>query len=80
MTSTTIKLDSATRDRLRAQARAAHRTLGEHLEHLIDAEDRRLRMDELAAAIAATPPDVLADYSTETSEWERAELSDAASA
>ncbi len=80
MTSTTIKLDPATRDRLRAQARSAHRTLGEHLEHLIEAEDRRLRMDDLAAAIAATPADVVADYSTETWEWERAELSDAARA
>ena len=77
MTVTTIKLDAAIRDRLRAQASAAHRTLGEHIGHLVDAEDRRLRMDGLAAAIASTPIRAMADYAAETSGWEQAELSDA---
>ena len=54
MTGTTIKLDPRTRDRLRKQAGAAGRTLREHIEHLIVAEDRRLRMDALGAAVAAT--------------------------
>jgi hypothetical protein len=77
MTGTTIKLDPRTRDRLRKQAGAAGRTLREHIEHLIVAEDRRLRMDALGAAVAATPADRMSEYSAETAVWESAELTDA---
>lgn len=74
MTSTTIKVSTGTRDRLKAQARAANVTLGEHLEHLADAADRGLRFEALRAAIAATPAEVMAEYTEETDEWLDADL------
>lgn len=66
---TTIKVSDDLRDRLKAQAGAAHRTLGEHLEHLADLDDRRQRFAALRSAIDATPPEVLAGYRAETRAW-----------
>ncbi len=74
MTMTTIKVSTETRDRLKAQASAAHVSLGEHLARLAVAADRGLRYEALRAAIAATPPDVLAAYEAETNEWLDADL------
>jgi len=54
MTMTTIKVSSETRDQLKAQAAAAHLSLGEHLARLADAADRGLRFEALRAAIAAS--------------------------
>lgn len=65
---TTIKVSRATRDRLRAQARAAHVPIGVHLEHLADAADRQARFAALRAAAERHPlePD-------EVKAWERTE-------
>ncbi|RNL61407.1 antitoxin [Nocardioides marmoriginsengisoli] len=58
MTMTTIKVSTETRDRLKAQASAAHVSLGEHLTRLAAAADRGLRFEALRSAIAATPSDL----------------------
>lgn len=68
---TTIKVASGVRDRLKAQAAAADRTLGEHLAHLADLGDRAERFADLRAAIAATPPEAMGSYRAEAAEWER---------
>jgi len=70
MTMTTIKVSTETRDRLKAQASAAHVTLGEHLTRLASAADRGLRFEALRAAIAATGPELTA----EDDEWLDADL------
>ncbi|MDQ2846207.1 MAG: DNA mismatch repair protein MutS [Actinomycetota bacterium] len=77
MTSTTIKVSKRTRDRLKAQAGAAHLSLGEHLTRLADAADRASRLSALGQAIAKTPVDLAAGYAAEAAVWEAAELNDA---
>jgi len=67
MTLTTIKVDSAVRDRLKEQARARGRTLGEHLEALVEAESRRERLRAVRDAMAARPPDQ--EYLSEAEAW-----------
>ena len=57
-TMTTIKVSTETRDRLKAQASAAHVSLGEHLNRLASAADRGLRFEALRAAIAAAVPEL----------------------
>ena len=74
MTTTTIKVDSATRDRLKRRAAAADLTLGQHLARLADCADREARLRSLRAAVAATPADVLASWTAESDAWEAAEL------
>ena len=73
MTTTTIKLDSAVRDRLKAQAVAADRTLGEQVEHLVKLGDREQRMTAMRSAMAHTPDHLLDSYRRETAEWEAAD-------
>lgn len=70
---TTIKVTTDVRDRLKTQASAAHRTLGEHLAHLADMNDRRARFASLKQAIDATPKKELASYRAETEAWDRLE-------
>ena len=70
---TTIKVSSATRDRLKAQASAAHRSLGAYLEDLADLADRQSRFASLKAAIVETSAADLARHGAEAAEWERAE-------
>ena len=67
---TTIKVSTEVRDRLKAQAQRAHRTLGEHLSVLADLGDRQQRFDALREAIAATPPEVLEEYQAEVRTWD----------
>lgn len=67
---TTIKVSTQVRDRLKRQAHASSRTLGEHLEHLADLSDRQDRFAELKAAIEATPADAMSTYRAETEAWE----------
>ena len=73
MTSTTIKVDSALRDRLKKQAQQADRTLGGHLADLADLADRQARFAALRESIARTPPDELASWRAESAELERLE-------
>ncbi len=70
---TTIKVSNEVRDRLKTQAAAAHRTLGEHLAHLADLGERSERFVALRAAIAATEPTDIASYRAETTAWDRIE-------
>lgn len=68
MTITTIKVSSDLRDRLKAQAAARHRTLGEHLEALAREETRRERFAAVRDAMRATPPDE--EYLRDSREWQ----------
>lgn len=76
MTMTTIKVLSATRDRLKAQARAVNRPLGEYLGELADLADRQSRFESLRQAIATSPDPIPSGYADELAVWERTELSD----
>lgn len=73
---TTIKVSDELRDRLKAQASRDGLTLGAHLAHLADADDRRWRLRSLKAAMADTSRPDAASYAAEAAEWERTELSD----
>jgi len=70
---TTIKVSNEVRDRLKGQAALAHRTLGQHLEHLANLGEREARMAALRAAMRATSPEDLASWREETSAWDRIE-------
>lgn len=70
MTLTTIKVDSAIRDRLKAQAESHGRTLGEHLQALAEREARDQRFAGLRADIHATDPALLVEYEREIAEWD----------
>jgi len=72
---TTIKVSDELRDRLKAQAARGGLTLGAHLAHLADAEDRRLRLQALKSAIRASSQSDVESHAAETADWERAELS-----
>jgi hypothetical protein len=67
---TTIKVTTEVRDRLKMQAAQAHRTLGEHLAHLADLADREGRFDAMRQAIAASSSDDLASYADEVADWD----------
>lgn len=73
---TTIKVRDELRDRLKVQAARDGLTLGAHLERLADEDDRRNRLRNLKCAIAQTPNQDAADYVSETTDWERTELTD----
>ncbi len=74
---TTIKVSDELRDRLKAQAARAGLTLGAHLAVLADLADRRQRLADVKAAIAASSSADTASYDAETQQWEATELSDA---
>ena len=73
MTHTTIKVTRDLRDRLKRQASAEHRTLGEHLEHLASLAERQQRFTQLRKEIDATIPEHRASYQEETDWWETAQ-------
>lgn len=74
---TTIKVTEDLRDRLKVQAARTGVTLGAHLAHLADVEDRHWRLASLRAAIAASSTEDLASHAEEAHAWERTELADA---
>lgn len=74
MTSTTIKVATSTRDRLKAHAAQHGETLGEHVERLLDLAEREERFEALRTAIAATTPEDRASYVRERDEWLDADL------
>lgn len=74
---TTIKVSDELRDRLKKQAARDGLTLGAHLAHLAEAEDRRWRLHLLKSAIDASSSADGASHAAETEDWERAELADA---
>ena len=65
------------RDRLKEQAARDGLTLGAHLAHLADAEDRRWRLSQLKAAIARSASGDFQSHAAESATWERTELTDA---
>lgn len=69
----TIKVSNEVRDRLEGQAALAHRTLGQHLEHLANLGEREARMAALWTAMRATSAKDLASWREETSAWDRIE-------
>ncbi|MGD8151048.1 hypothetical protein [Ornithinimicrobium sp. Y1694] len=74
MTSTTIKVSTATRDRLKAHAAQRGETLGVHLERLLDLAEREERFEALRTAIAKTTAADRASYDRERGEWLDADL------
>ncbi|MBN6191322.1 hypothetical protein KZC56_05955 [Microbacterium sp. SSW1-47] len=74
---TTIKVSDELRDRLKDQAARDGLTLGAHLAHLADAEDRRRRLESLRTAVALSSPEDAASHAAETAAWERVESADA---
>ena len=71
---TTIKVSDELRDRLKEQAAREGLTLGAHLAHLADAEDRRRRLHLLKSVLGGSTNADTESYSHETAEWERTEL------
>lgn len=67
---TTIKVSNEVRDRLKAQATQAHRTLGEHLAHLADLADREGRFEAMRQAMAKTSPNAMESYVHEVAAWD----------
>lgn len=67
MTSTTIKVSVELRDRLKAGAAAHGRTIGQHLEKLLEEDARRQRFAELRRAMANCPADE--GYHAEAADW-----------
>jgi hypothetical protein len=76
---TTIKVSDGLRDRLKEQAARDGLTLGAHLAHLADAEDRRWRLSQLKAAIAQSASADVETHAADSADWERTELTDAES-
>lgn len=74
MTSTTIKVSTDTRDRLKTQAAAAHVSLGEYLSRLADEGERALRFEALRTAISRTSDADRRTYEAETMTWLDADL------
>jgi predicted DNA-binding ribbon-helix-helix protein len=74
---TTIKVSDELRDRLKEQAARDGLTLGAHLAHLADAEDRRWRLSQLKAAVTRTAAADSESQAAESADWERTELADA---
>lgn len=58
----------ALRDRLKASAARHGRTLGEHLEALLEEEARRERFARVREQISQRPPDP--SYGDEAAEWQ----------
>ena len=64
---TTIKVDSAVRDRLNAEARKRGLTAGSFVEEILDAWAREQRFAAIREAMAHTPRDLVDSYGAELS-------------
>lgn len=71
---TTIKLSTATRDRLKSRARKATQPLGVVVESLLDEADRKDRFEAMRTAIAAMTPEQRESYERERDGWLDADL------
>lgn len=74
MTVTTIKVSTHTRDRLKAQAAAAHLSLGDHLARLADEGDRAVRFAQLRSAITQQSSEDRSAYEVDRDSWLGADL------
>lgn len=70
MATTTIKVTSELRDRLRAEANRDGQTLGELLEELLAERARARRFERLRDAIVATRGDDRRTWEDETAAWD----------
>lgn len=71
---TTIKVSTATRDRLKEQAAEVGESLGDYLARLAAKADREARFSAMRAAHASTSPESLESYWRDTHEWLDADL------
>lgn len=69
MTTTTIKVPSDLRDRLRSHADRGSRTLAQHIDLLLDLEDRDERFAAMQDAMARMTPAQQVAYERERDEW-----------
>ena len=76
ITTTTIKLPSDTRDRLKALAAERRETIGSTVEYLLEERLRLHRFEQLAADIAATPADEMQAWHIDADMWLSTELID----
>ena len=76
ITTTTIKLPSDTRDRLKALAAERRETIGSTVEYLLEERLRLHRFEQLAADIAATPADEMQAWRIDADMWWSTELID----
>ncbi|MEJ1087205.1 hypothetical protein WDU99_02605 [Microbacterium sp. Mu-80] len=72
MTTTTIKVSTDLRDRLKEQARAENRTIGSYLEKLLERELRAHRFEQMREAMKNTTPEEWQSYREEIAWWDRA--------
>lgn len=72
MTATTIKVDSALRDRLNEAARNEGMTAGSFVESLFDEWLRKQRFVAIRDAMARTTPDEWASYTDDLEAWDAA--------
>jgi hypothetical protein len=70
MTMTTIKVDSALRDRLNERARERGEPVGSFVEEIFETWLREQRFDRLREEIAATPADVRTAAAAEDAGWD----------
>lgn len=70
MTLTTIKVDSATRDRLKALASARHLTLGQYLDLLTERAERSALFGQMRRDFATTTDAQWSEYHAEAELWQ----------
>lgn len=69
---TTIKVETELRDRISSAARARALTIGEYLDQVISEARRRERLQAMAEAMRANPPDPA--YWAEVAEFDTLEV------
>ena len=70
MTLTTIKVDSSTRDRLKALASARHLTLGQYLDLLAERAERSALFGQMRRDFATTSDVQWSEYHAEVEPWQ----------
>lgn len=70
MTTTTIKVDSTTRDRLKKLAAQRRVTLGHYLDQLVERAERAALFDQMSRDFAGTSEADWESYRAETESWQ----------
>lgn len=73
MTTTTIKVSTDLRDRLKSHAAAEHLTMNSYLEKLLECEERARRFAVLREQMANTSEEDWKSYREETEWWDSLE-------
>ena len=76
MPTTTIKVDTVLRDRLKFEAHRKGITIGSLLDELLAISERDARFAEIKAAVARTERAAMREYEAEVAEWDSATLAD----